>query len=130
MFNLKPFVEPVTTVTTVVGATKFCLLVIFILDVLKGKDLGWEEVFYNCTTGFTIPSPLVKGEFENVAVLDLRFIGEDAIIFARCNSDWSELITHYRYDINSKEWIRLSLTYSRDNEDFYYYDKLLGLTIS
>ena len=127
MFDLKPFVEPVITN---VEETQLCLLVVFVLDILKGKDLGWEEVFCNCTAGFTLPSPLVKGESENIAVLDLRSIGEDAIIFARCNSDWSELITHYRYDTNSKEWIRLSLNYSRDNEDFYYYAKLLRLVIN
>lgn len=126
MFNLKPFVEPVITD---VEATQFCLLVIFILDLLKNKDLGWEEVFFNCTAGFTIPSPLVRGESENIAVLDLRVVGEDAIIFARCNEDWSELITHYRYDINSKEWIRLSLTYDHANEDFHYYTKLSRLVV-
>lgn len=127
MFNLKPFVEPVITD---VEATQFCLLVIFILDLLKNKDLGWEEVFFNCTAGFTLPSPLVKGESENIAVLDLRSVGEEAIIFARCNKDWSEYITHYRYNIATKEWIRLSPTYDSSNEDFYYYAKLLRLVIN
>ena len=127
MFDLKPFVEPVITV---VEETQLCLLVVFVLDILKGKDLGWEEVFCNCTAGFTIPSPITKGEFENIAVLDLRSVGEEAIIFARCNKDWSEYITHYRYNIATKEWIRLSLIYSRDNEDFYYFAKLLRLVIN
>ena len=127
MFDLKPFVEPVVTV---VEETQLCLLVVFVLDILKGKDLGWEEVFCNCTAGFTIPSPITKGEFENIVVLDLRSVGEEAIIFARCNKDWSEYITHYRYDTNSKKWERLSLIYSRDNEDFYYFAKLLRLIVN
>ena len=127
MFDLKPFVEPVITD---VEETQLCLLVVFILDVLKGKDLGWEEVFCNCTAGFTIPSPITKGEFENIAVLNLRSIGEDSIIFARFNKDWSELITHYRFDISSKEWTSLSTIYYRSNEDFDYYTKLLTLVIN
>ena len=127
MFDLKPFVEPVIPD---VEETQLCLLVVFVLDILKGKDLGWEEAFFNCTSGFTIPSPITKGEFENIAVLDLRSVGEDAIIFARCNKDWSEFISHYRFNIAAKEWIRLSLTYDSSNEDFHYYAKLLRLIIN
>ena len=58
MFDLKPFVEPVITD---VEETQLCLLVVFLLDVLKDKDLGWDETFFNCTSGFTIPSPLRGG---------------------------------------------------------------------
>ena len=127
MFDLKPFVEPVITD---VEETQLCLLVVFLLDVLKDKDLGWDETFFNCTAGFTIPSPITKGEFENIAVLDLRSVGEDAIIFARCNKDWSEYITHHRYNTNAKEWTTLSTAYDRNNEDFHYYSKLLRLVIN
>ena len=72
MFNIKPLVSPVKTEITNV---QLILLVIFILNILKGKDLGWDEAFNSCIAGFTIPSPFVKGETENIAIFDLRVIG-------------------------------------------------------
>lgn len=120
MFNIKPFVEPVIKD---VDETQLVYLVVFVLELLRNADLPWEEVFLNCITGFTIPSPITQGAFENIAVFDLRCIGEDAFIFARCSDDWLEYLTHYRYDFGSKEWLQLSNTYTEDNKDFDYLAK-------
>ena len=127
MFIIKPLVSPVKTDITNV---QFMLLAIFILDILKGKDLGWDEEFNSCIAGFTIPSPFVKGGTENIAIFDLRVVGDGFIIFARCNEDWSKYLTHYQYDIATKTWIPLSTEYSTSNPDFKYLSKLSSLYVN
>ena len=127
MFIIKPLVSPVKTDITNV---QFMLLAIFILDILKGKDLGWDEEFNSCIAGFTIPSPFVKGATENIAAFDLRVVGDGFIIFARCNEDWSKYITHYQYEVATKTWIPLSTEYSASNPDFKYLSKLSSLYVN
>ena len=127
MFIIKPLVSPVKTDITNV---QLMLLAIFILDILKGKDLGWDEAFNSCIAGFTIPSPFVKGETENIAIFDLRVVGGQFIIFARCNADWSSYITHYQYEVATKTWIPLSTEYSASNPDFKYLSKLSSLYVN
>ena len=127
MFDIKPLVSPVKTEITNV---QLILLAIFILNILKGKDLGWDEAFNSCIEGFTIPSPFVKGETENIAIFDLRVVGDGFIIFARCNEDWSKYLTHYQYEVATKTWIPLSTEYSVSNPDFKYLSKLSRLHVN
>lgn len=135
MFNIKPLVSPPSTNPNNV---QLILLSIFILNILtvkdlgwdKGKDLRWDEDFNACIGGFTIPSPLVKGGTENIAIFDLRVVGDGFIIFARCNEDWSKYLTHYQYDIATKTWIPLSTEYSASNADFKYLNKLSRLHVN
>lgn len=127
MFNIKPFVSPPSTNPNNV---QLILLAIFILNILKGKDLGWDEAFNACIGGFTIPSPLVKGATENIAIFDLRVVGDGFIIFARCNEDWSKYLIHYQYDIATKIWTPLSTEYSVSNADFKYLNKLSRLHVN
>lgn len=126
MFNIKPFVQPVIKDVEV---TQLVYLVVFVLELLRQSDLPWEEVFFNCVSGFTIPSPITKGEFMNIAVFDLRIVEENAIIFACCNEDWSEYTTHYRFDFIDKTWSSLSTTYTSNSKDFYYLTKFSMLCI-
>lgn len=127
MFNIKSLVsQPITNPNNV----QLILLAIFILNILKGKDLGWDEAFNTCIDGFKIPSPFVKGATENIAVFDLRVVGDGFIIFARCNEDWSKYITHYQYEIATKTWIPLSTEYSASNPDFKYLSKLSSLYVN
>lgn len=127
MFIIKPLVSPPSTNPNNV---QLILLAIFILNILKGKDLGWDEAFNACIGGFTIPSPFVKGATENIAVFDLRVVGDGFIIFARCNEDWSKYLTHYQYDIATKIWTPLSTEYSVSNADFKYLNKLSQLYVN